>query len=234
MKVLAIDSSAKTASVGILDEGKLITELFVNAGLTHSQTLMSMVDNALARVSMDIDDIDVFGVNSGPGSYTGIRIGVSAVKGMAFPRETPCAGISTLESLAMNLSDLDCIACCVMDARCNQVYNANFRIENGNIIRLCEDRAISMPELLKELMGYSELIYLVGDGAELCYNSFINETDIKIAPYRLRYQSAHSVGLLAIKYIERGEAVSPDELVPSYLRLSQAERELNKKNLMKG
>ncbi len=224
MKILAVDSSAKSASVAVVENGKLISECFVNNALTHSRTLMPMVDNALSQADMTIKDVDALCVNVGPGSFTGIRIGVAAVKGLAMFDNKPCAGVSTLESIAYNFADENCIVCAAMDARCNQVYTALFKC-NGNVVkRICEDKAISIDELGNELMQYSDKIYLAGDGAELCAKAFADKIpNAYLAGENRRYQRAYGVALSANN---KNEFVDNAELVPVYLRLSQAEREL--------
>ncbi len=225
MKILAVDSSAKTASVAVVDGKTLISECFVNAGLTHSRTLMPMVDNALAQADMKIGDIDAFCVNAGPGSFTGIRIGVAAVKGLALFEDKPCADISTLEAAAYNFTDENCIVCVSMDARCNQVYTALFRCENSKVIRLCEDKAVSIDSLCDELLQFDEKIYLAGDGAEICFNVFKDKLpNAVLAAENRRYQRAYGAALAAANNEElfRNSA----ELAPVYLRLPQAEREL--------
>lgn len=228
MKILAVDSSAKTASVAVTDGKTLISECFVNAGLTHSRTLMPMVDNALSQADMKIDDIDAFCVNAGPGSFTGIRIGVAAVKGLALCKDKPCTGISTLESAAYNFVDENCIVSVSMDARCNQVYTALFRCENSVVIRLCEDKAVSIDELCEELSSYNEKIYLAGDGAELCYNVFKDKlNNVVLSGENRRYQRAYGAALAAINNEELFS--SSANLSPVYLRLPQAERELKLK-----
>ncbi len=225
MKLLAIDSSAKSASVAICENGKLISECYVNALLTHSRTLMPMVNNALTQADLSIKDIDAFCVNVGPGSFTGIRIGVAAVKGLALAENKPCAGISTLESAAYNFSDENCLVCVAMDARCNQVYTAIFRCLNNDVKRLCEDKAISIDELYSELSQFKEKIYLAGDGAELCMSAFGEKLEnIFLSGENRRYQRAFGTALAA----ENKTDVFADStlLAPVYLRLPQAEREL--------
>lgn len=225
MKILSVDSSAKTASVAVTDGETLISECFVNAGLTHSRTLMPMVDNALSQADMKIDEIDAFCVNAGPGSFTGIRIGVAAIKGLAISSDKPCAGVSTLESAAYNFVDENCLVSVSMDARCNQVYTALFRCENSRIIRLCEDKAISIDELCEELSSYNEKIYLAGDGAELCYKAFKDKLEnVILAGENRRYQRAYGAALAAIN--NEGCFEPSANLAPVYLRLPQAEREL--------
>lgn len=228
MKILAFESSAKSASVAVTEDGRLISECFVNAALTHSKTLMPMVDNVLNQADCKIDDIEAFCVNTGPGSFTGIRIGVAAVKGLALCNNKPCAGTSTLESIAYNFIDTDCVVCATMDARCNQVYTALFKCENGIVERLCEDKAVLIDELFNELSKTDGLIYLAGDGAEICYKSFGDKLlNIKLSGENRRFQRAYGVALAADnnKHLFNDSA----SLMPVYLRPPQAERELKLK-----
>lgn len=230
MKILALDSTAHAASVALLDNGKLIGDFYINTTLTHSQTLVPMIEDLLSNTKVLSKDIDAFAVNVGPGSFTGVRIGVSAVKGMAMALNKPCIPVSTLESMSINLSLADCTAVCVMDARCNQVYNANFNIKNSAITRLCDDRAISIDDLQVELSKINNNIILVGDGAELCYNKFCNNLEnVHLAPIQLRYQNASGVALVAEKLYNNSTVVSCEQLLPLYLRLPQAQRELKKR-----
>ena len=142
----------------ISEGGRLISECFVNAALTHSRTLMPMVDNALTQADMSFADIDALSVNVGPGSFTGIRIGVAAVKGLALSGDKPCAGVSTLLSAAYNFADDDCLVCVAMDARCNQVYTALFECSGGKVARICEDKAVPIAELEADLACYDKKI----------------------------------------------------------------------------
>ncbi len=233
MKILAFDSTATAASVAICEEGKVQTEFFVNAGLTHSRTLMPMLDAALKNTDSDLKSIDALAISNGPGSFTGVRIGVAVVKGIAFAENLPCIEVSTLESMAYNLTLTDCIVCAVMDARCAQVYNAVFEIKYGEVNRCCQDRAISIADLKSELnTSYQgKRIILVGDGAELCFKEFMDTTlSVELAPAALRFQRASSVAAAAFDKLSKGEKTkSANELLPAYLRLSQAERELKKK-----
>lgn len=233
MKILGIDSSAKSASVAVVEDGKILSSFFVNTGLTHSQTLMPMIDNVLKCADIDLTDIELLAVNKGPGSFTGIRIGVAAVKGLADTNDIRCCGISTLESMAYNLLSFEGIVCAVMDARCAQVYTALFEITDGKVVRLDDDSAISITELGEKLKKYSNTKILVGDGADLCYNILKDEVENIVLPGELfKYQNAAGVCFAA-------ENVNPENyieglaLVPEYLRLPQAERELKNK-LKKG
>lgn len=231
MKILAVDSSAKTAGVAVVDENaQIISESFVNAGLTHSETLLPMVDSVLERAKLSIRDIDAFAVTNGPGSFTGIRIGIAAVKGLAAPHNTPCCGVSTLKAMAYNLMGDDCIACCAMDARCAQVYFAAFRCFADKVERLTEDMAIPASKLIDYLAAYSaEKVICVGDGANIAYESLHDELpNVFLASANLRYQRAWGAACAAVS--EDIDFKPASELLPVYLRLSQAERELKKKN----
>lgn len=233
MKILGIDSSAKSASVAVTDNGKILSSFYINTGLTHSQTLMPMLDNALRCASLTLGDIDLIAVNKGPGSFTGIRIGVAAAKGLADTNQIKTIGISTLESMAYNLISTDCIVAAVMDARCGQVYTALFRIKENTVERLTEDMAISISELKDRLLEFDEQIVLVGDGADICYKHLQSEIiGINMAGEASKYQNAVGVCFTA-EHKNAEEYIDSGELVPEYLRLPQAERELKNK-LRKG
>ncbi len=227
MKILSIDTSAKTASVAVVDGSTLLSECFVNAGLTHSRTLMPMVDNVLCQADLKFDNIDAICVNAGPGSFTGIRIGVAAVKGLALSSGKPCAGVSTLESIAYNFIDEDIVVCSTMDARCNQVYAALFSIENGVVTRICDDYAVPITELAEEIARLNKTVILAGDGAEICYKSMKDSLDnIKLSGEFRRYQRAYGAALAALAH---NEFTDSSLLAPVYLRMPQAERELKLK-----
>ncbi len=232
MKILSLDASATSASICIydIDENKLIGEFNINTKLTHSQTLVPMIDALLTSTKLVLDDIDFFAVNTGPGSFTGIRIAVSVIKGMAMALDKPCVSVSTLESMAYNFVDFEnTIVCACMDARRNQVYNALFRVNKTAVERLCEDRAVNALELLDELNGFSERVVLVGDGAQLVFDQRSGLSNIELSVSTKRYQTASSVALCALNNINNGETLSSFALMPTYLRPSQAERErLNK------
>ena len=227
MKILSVDSSAKTASVAVTDGTTLLSECFVNAGLTHSRTLMPMVDNALSQADLKIENIDAICVNAGPGSFTGIRIGVAVVKGLALATDKPCSGVSTLESIAYNFIDEDAIICAAMDARCNQVYAALFNVENGIVSRICDDYAVPICELAEEISKLGKTVILAGDGAELCYNAMKDSvSNIKLSAEFRRYQRAYGAALAALA---NNEFTDSSLLAPVYLRMPQAERELKLK-----
>ena len=223
MKILGIECSAGPASVAITENGVLLGSNFINVKLTHSQTLMPMVEQTLKNCTLSLVDIDYIAVAAGPGSFTGVRIGISAVKGMAAPLKTPCVSVSTLFAMAQKYVDRDCIVCAVMDARRMQFYNALFKVENGNVQRLCNDRAISIEDLREELKPYDNVV-IAGDGARLFFeNAWLD--NITLADYEKVYQNAVGVSLAALNK----EKISPNALLPVYLRPSQAERELKLK-----
>ena len=229
MKILSIECSASPASCAVIIDGKIKASSFINAQLTHSQTLMQMILNTLDNSHTALSEIDRIAVAVGPGSFTGLRIGISAVKGLAAPTNTPCVAVSTLAAMAESFSDRDCIICAVMDARCNQFYNALFKIKDGNITRLCDDRALMADKLKAEInaLPVDRQIFICGDGADLFYKCVSDLKNVKLAPENLKFQNAVGVGLFAHKNCET--TVTPENLLPVYLRLPQAERELKAK-----
>ena len=231
MLILAFETSAKAASVALW-EGKLLGESYQNTGLTHSQTLMVMAEDLMKQCGKAPADVTHVAVAAGPGSFTGVRIGVAAAKGFAWGREIPLCGVSTLQAMALTLGVWEGTVCCVMDARRNQVYNALFRAEGGSITRIREDRAISLEELGRELGGISGTIYLVGDGSELTHRTLKDTVpNLALPPEHRRHQRASGVALAAVKQIEGGGPCDAASLTPNYLRLSQAERERLEKKL---
>lgn len=231
MKLLAVESSAVSAGAVIIEDGKILAESYLNVGLTHSETLLPMVEQVLNLTGLSAAEMDCFAVAQGPGSFTGIRIGVATVKGLAFPRNTPCVGVSALEAMAYQLSGFDCYASCVMDARRSQVYHALFRIRDGIVERISPDEAVSIDSLRQEIKKFNEIPYIfIGDGAALCYNTLEEYKGIvRLAPSHLMFQRAAGVAMAAEAAAARGEQVEPGELVPTYLRLAQAQRELKLK-----
>ena len=170
MKILALETSAKSVSAAVSEHGVILASAYQNTGLTHSRTLMPLVDGMLRAASLTLDDMGLVAVAHGPGSFTGLRIGVSAAKGLAWAKSLPCCGVSTLEAMARGVSDFDGLIVCAMDARRQQVYHALFRCENGQLTRLCDDCAISLEALSDSLRGLSQPKLVVGDGAQLCYD----------------------------------------------------------------
>ena len=223
MIILAIESSALTASVAVFEGDRLLGEYTVNNGNTHSETLLPMVESLLGFLNLSISDVDLFAVSAGPGSFTGIRIGVATLKGLAFGSGKPCVGVSTLEAMAYRLQAPNGLICPVMNARRKQVYTALFRERNGELCRLMPDSAISVEELDEILSQYSEPVYLVGDGYTLAAQNLKHE--IGYTPEHLRCQSASSVAKTAWWLYQSGQAQTDNEIKPVYLRPCQAERE---------
>ncbi|MCC8022856.1 MAG: tRNA (adenosine(37)-N6)-threonylcarbamoyltransferase complex dimerization subunit type 1 TsaB [Clostridiales bacterium] len=226
MQILAFDASAKTSSAAIVADGVLLGRAFLHTGFTHSETLLPMIAQLLENTGVAMGRIDGIAVSRGPGSFTGVRIGIATAKGLAFPGNIPCAGISTLEAMAYTCPR-DGVAFCLMDARRGQVYRAAFRVSASRVERLCGDGAAAVDDLEQELKQYArEPVLLMGDGAALCYKQYRNlEQEIVLAPEHVRYQDACGVALAA-----QGRAFGPAaELAPVYLRLPQAQRELRRR-----
>ena len=231
MLILAFETSAKAASVALTENGKLLGESYQNTGLTHSQTLMVMAEDALKQCGKTAQDVQAVAVAAGPGSFTGVRIGVAAAKGFAWGAQLPCYGVSTLEAMAESLGAFDGYVCPCMDARRSQVYNALFLAEGGKLTRIAEDRAIALADLKEELKNLKKSIFLVGDGAVLCYNTLKEDVpELVLPPEHRLHQRAVGVAILAQRLADAGIAPSGGELEPNYLRLSQAEREKLEKN----
>ncbi len=226
MKILAFDSTAKAASAAVCEDEKLLALYNVDNGLTQSELLLPMIDNLLASLKLDYSDISVFATATGPGSFTGVRIGVALLKGLAFGRDAACIGVSTLEALAENAKGLRGLIVPVMDARRNEFYNAIFREKNGELERLTPDRAISADELARELSAYEEEIHLTGDGYDVAVK-LLSERGVPLSetPVLLRNENAYSIAALALKKYKTGEITSDSDIMPTYLRLPQAERE---------
>lgn len=232
MRILAVDSSSITASVAVTEDEKVIAEFFMNAGLTHSQTLAPMIDAVLKSSNTDPKDIDLYAVTSGPGSFTGLRIGAATVKAMAFANNKPCVGISSLEALAYNSFAKSGLICACMDARCDQVYTALFESKNGIISRITEDSADLISNLTEKLKNMEKNVEFVGDGALSCYNRIMaSESSDKysVLPEYNRYVQAHNIARLALKKYNSDEFCTAEELKLNYLRVPQAERQLRER-----
>ena len=227
MKILSVDTSSNVATVAITDDDKLIAEIIVNNKKTHSQTLMPMIDNALKMSELDASDIDLIASANGPGSFTGLRIGVSAVKGFSHALNIPVVGVSTLEAMAYNLPFCQYLISPIMDARRSQVYNAVYEWENDKLKEVKEPRALSIEELLEEFLGTDKIIVFMGDGV-IVHKELIKEklgNMALFAPVSHNEQKASGLAMAAMKKYKENKAVSCYELAPVYLRKPQAERE---------
>lgn len=232
MKILALECSAGPASVAIVEDGKIIGSSYTNVKLTHSQTLLPMVSDLLKASRLDIGDIGGIAIAAGPGSFTGIRIGISVAKGIAAAKKLPCVPVSTLGAMAEMFSGQAGFICAVMDARCNQLYNAIFEVNGDTVNRLCEDRALMCDELIDEikvLATKGKPVIVCGDGTDLFLKYTEDIDNVFPAPQHLKFQNAVGVAMCGAKALLNGDGVSPEKLLPVYLRLPQAERELKEK-----
>jgi tRNA threonylcarbamoyladenosine biosynthesis protein TsaB len=222
MKILALESSAKAASVALTNDRTLVAQYFQNSGLTHSRTLLKMAEDLLHNLDLTVSDMDLIAVAGGPGSFTGIRIGVAAAIGLAWGADKPVCGVSTLEAMVYLAEYPGHVLCPVMDARRGQVYTASFEWKDGRPCRLCPDRAVSVETLIEEARGSHKPYLLLGDGAQLVYDAFVTAgVTAELAMEPIRQQSAWGVALASLD----APTVSPLDLQPTYLRASQAERE---------
>lgn len=237
MNILALETSAGPASCAVWQDGQVVASAYVNTPLTHSQTLMPMVEDMLKNAALNLREMDLLAVAAGPGSFTGVRIGVAALKGLAFAQDKPCAAVSTLAAIAQNAagSGFDGVLCAAMDARCEQVYTACFETEGEGLRRLTPDEALSIAELGRRLEAVGRPVMLLGDGAALCFAAFQNTSlaaRTTLASPLWRYQQAAGVAAVAAGMAVAGQTVSAEALRPVYLRLPQAQRELNARQAM--
>ena len=224
MLILGIETSAKACSAALCRDGELLAQSYERTGLTHSRTLLPMIENMLSNTETPKNAIDAIAVAQGPGSFTGIRIGISTAKGLCWGLGIPAVGVSTLEAMAQSARFVPegTIVCPAMDARRNQLYNALFTVQNGALVRLTEDRAIAADALAEELSGSGKNVWVLGDGWAICEKALKEHgAACTVAPEELRWQTAFGVCLAALDKTPAGA----EDLLPVYLRLSQAERE---------
>ena len=232
MKILALETSAKSVSAAVVEDGMVLASAYQNIGLTHSVTLMPLVDSMLQHAALTAQDMGLIAVAAGPGSFTGLRIGISAAKGLAWALDLPCCGVSTLEAMAENLRDFDGTVICAMDARRQQIYNAVFDCREGVLSRRCEDRAVALEVLAEDIINDKNRKIIVGDGAKLCYTYLLEKgISCRMAAADSLYQKASGVGFVAQRMAAEDRTVTAQEMRPVYLRLSQAERERLAKGL---
>lgn len=227
MIILAFDSTARAASAAVCDGERMLGLYTVDNGLTQSELLLPMAEELLKSLKLKFSDVELFAASTGPGSFTGVRIGAALVKGLAFGSGTPCVSVSTLDALAENISALCGILVPCMDARRDQLYTAIYESDGTSVKKLTADTAISLGELAERLKPFGDRpIYLVGDGyakAKAALSALgINTRE---TPQLLITENAYSVAAVALKKYSAGEYVSDSELLPTYLRLPQAERE---------
>lgn len=221
--ILGIDTSGKTASTALYEDGIIIAQNNLYTNRTHSQVILPICKRMMEDANKPLSDVDVFAVSLGPGSYTGLRIGISAVKAMAFALKKDCVGISTLEALAYNMLGYKGVICSIIKARLDLVYTAVFEGDGNTITRLSDDKIITQDEVLANISQYDKDVILVGDGADEFYEKYKHDF-LYIAPPHLKHQLASSLCLASLKH----NAVFPDDLEASYLQPTKAEKDLNK------
>ncbi|NLA84600.1 MAG: tRNA (adenosine(37)-N6)-threonylcarbamoyltransferase complex dimerization subunit type 1 TsaB [Clostridiales bacterium] len=229
MKVLAIDSSSVIAGVAVMDDNQLLYEIYHHNKKNHSEILMSMVEKCLDSCALKLSEIDVYAVSEGPGSFTGLRIGISTVKGLAQATDKPVAAIPTLDAMAWNIVGTNDLICPIMDARRNQVYSCLYRIEGEEYIRLMPYIALSIDELIDRLIVYKQPVRFIGDGIRpyrSILEEFLGEYALFAPPY-LAYQRASVIAFLGFEAARAGKTVDYNSLKPFYLRKSQAEQKRN-------
>jgi len=231
MKVLAIDTSSVVATAAIMDDEKLVCEYVLNHKKTHSQKIMPMIEEMLSSSELNIEDIDVFAVASGPGSFTGLRIGAATIKGLAHAVNKPVVGVSTLDGLAFNLPFCKYLICPIMDARREQVYNALYKWVDNTFYIIEDYRALALEQLIEELKARNEKVMFTGDGVPVFKEKLMSELGelCEFAPLSCRLQRASAIAELALQRAKEGQVESYLTFKPFYLRKSQAEREYEKK-----
>ncbi len=227
MKILGIDSSGLTASAAIVADGVLTAEFTVNNKQTHSQTLLPMIDQVVTMSGIALEEVDGIAVAAGPGSFTGLRIGSSTAKGIAFALKKPILSIPTLEGLAYRLAVTDDVICPLMDARRNQVYTALYQMEEGRLQCVSEQEAVDIREVIRKLNQLGRKVVFLGDGAAVYEQTLTDgiEVSYRFAPLHLCRQSAAAIAALGEIYLAEGKTETAAEHRPFYLRQSQAERE---------
>lgn len=231
MKILAVDTSSLVAAVAVSEDTNILGEFYIHHKKTHSQKLMPMISELLKSLEIEPKDLDAFAASSGPGSFTGLRIGVTTIKAMAYAVEKPVVSVPTLDALAYNIPVIDSLICPMMDARNNQVYTAVYKWEKGLQVKMTEYMGVPLPELIQVIRGKNQKVIFVGDGVEVHREKLKAELGeaCEFAPPSLRMQRASSVAQLAFLKVSCGLTESCFDMVPFYLRKSQAERELEKK-----
>ena len=227
MKILALDSSGMAASVAVVEDENMLAEYTVNYKKTHSQTLLPMLDAAVQMIQLKLDTIDAIAVASGPGSFTGLRIGSATAKGLGLALDKPIIGVPTTQALAYNLYGAGGVVCPIMDARRNQVYTGIYGFENGHLEILEDQMAADIYQVIEKLNALKCPVIFTGDGISV-YREVIDQNiqvPAEYAPAHLNRQRASAVAALAMEYLKEGRVQTAAEHRPEYLRMSQAERE---------
>lgn len=231
MKILALDSSGLTASVAVVEDDTVLVEFTTNYKKTHSQTLLPMLDQAAAMIDLDLSSIDAIALAGGPGSFTGLRIGSATAKGLGLALDKPLVNVPTVDGLAYNLCGTDELVCPLMDARRQQTYTGLYDFEGNQMNRILDQCVVGIEEIIDKINGLGRDVVFLGDGVPV-FSSYIKEhcrVPFRFAPAHLNRQRAAAVGALAVIYAKEGRTETADEHKPTYLRLSQAERERREK-----
>lgn len=227
MNILALDASGIAGSVAYIKAGKLVGEYYICDKLTHSQTIMPMLEHMKQLLEINLDEIDAIAVTSGPGSFTGLRIGVTAAKSLALALDVPIIGVPTLDTLAYAIRETEALICPLMDARRHQVYTALYEWKEGELIKLIEDSALDIEALFDKVKAFDREVVFLGDGVQV-YKELIKTTfkeKALLAPSFLNMQRASVLADISIKLFKEGKVEDPSLFTPIYLRKSQAERE---------
>jgi tRNA threonylcarbamoyladenosine biosynthesis protein TsaB len=230
MRVLSLDSATEVASCAIIEDSKLLGEVIINYKMQHSKTLLPMIDSLLVSLELSLKDIDGFVVSKGPGSFTGLRIGMATIKGFSQGTKKPFVSVSTLDSLAFNMSYTGGIICPILDALRGNVYTAIYRFDGSELVNITDYMVISIEDLISLLLGYESSVCFIGDGlvnhGELLKMSLPNVT---FAPVHTNLARASALGEIGIKRLSLGQEDNIFDSSPMYLRKTQAEREYEKK-----
>ncbi|MCR5272422.1 MAG: tRNA (adenosine(37)-N6)-threonylcarbamoyltransferase complex dimerization subunit type 1 TsaB [Lachnospiraceae bacterium] len=227
MKILALDSSSLVAGVAVLCDEKLVGEFTVNYKKTHSQTLLPMLDMLAKMIELDMNTLDAIAITSGPGSFTGLRIGSATAKGLAMALDKPIIPVKTVDALAYNLWGSANLVCPIMNARRNQTYTGLYEFKDGEMVTLKEQCAVDIKEIIEIINEKNRPVTFLGDGMEVFRESIAENIKVPydFAPANKNEHSAASVGALGMILYKKGVMETSFEHKPDYLRLSQAERE---------
>lgn len=234
MKILALDTTGNVSSVALIDDEKLIGEYTINYKMTHSQTIMPMIDEIVKMTELDLKDIDYIACSQGPGSFTGLRIGAATAKGLALGLNKKIVPVPTLDALAYNIFETDKIICPIMDARRSQVYTALYMWNDGVLENITGHMATTIDDIIARADEFEMGVIFLGDGVPVHKEKLSKYDNFILAPQSLNMQKASSVASLGFQIAKEGGAIDGSEFTPIYLRKPQAERELLEKQAMEG
>ena len=225
MKLLAIDTTGQTASVAVLEDDTLLAEYTINYHMTHSQTIMPMIEQICNMIKLNKNEIDYIACSCGPGSFTGLRIGAATAKGLALGLDISVVAVPTLDALAYNIFDTSAVICPIMDARRQQVYTAFYQWNEGEFCRITEYDALPIQSVIEKAKDYQKKVVFLGDGVVVHKELLLPQKNFVLSPIHSNLQRASSMGALAMKQIAKGDVIKSSELELIYLRKPQAERE---------